>query len=203
MERHRSPKAFLRPSVFSIPIHTDSVVAQARALVAQTIETLPEVTRPKLQLTWSRSLHRRRPATADRSRRHPEVAYPVPQGPDAPEVADQAGPVTLRAADADGGAGIRPDQAGPRLPTVPAAGPGQGQRRVVADLHRPQPAQTVQIWGGSASRNTDQRVCRKCPEHRRGGQHSETSEAIGPSMAAPGNSSCRRLTLACTQGPPS
>ena len=62
---------------------------------------------------------------------------------------------------------------------------------MVADLHRPQPAQ---IWGGSALRNTDQQVCRKCPEHRRGGQHSETYESIGPSMAAPGNNSCRRLT---------
>ena len=96
--------------------------------------------------------------------------------------------------DADGGAGIRPDQARPGLPPVPAAGSGEGQRRVVADLHRSQPAQTVQIWGGSASRNTDQRVCRKCPKYRRGGQHSETYESIGPSMAAPGNNSCRRLT---------
>ena len=48
--------------------------------------------------------------------------------------------------------------------------------------------------GGSASRNTDQQVCRKCPEHRRGGQHSEAYETIGPSVAAPGNNGCRRLT---------
>ena len=41
---------------------------------------------------------------------------------------------------------------------------------------------------------TDQQVCRKYPELRRGGQHSETYESIGPSMAAPGNNSCRRLT---------
>ena len=61
-------------------------------------------------------------------------------------------------------------------------------------LHRPQPAQTVPLWGGSASRNTDQQVCRKCPEHRQGGRHSEAYETIGPSVAAPGNNNCRRLT---------
>ena len=36
---------------------------------------------------------------------------------------------------------------GPRLPAVPAAGTGEGERRMVADLHRPQPAQTVPLWG--------------------------------------------------------
>ena len=118
----------------------------------------------------------------------------VSQGSDAPEAADQTGSAALRSADANGGAGVRPDQAGPRLPPVPATGPGEGQRRVVADLHRSQPAQTVQVWGGSASPNTEQQVCRKCPEHRQGGQHSEAYETIGPSVAAPGNNSCRRLT---------
>ena len=34
----------------------------------------------------------------------------------------------------------------------------------------------------------------KCPEHRQGGQHSEAYETIGPSVAAPGNNNCRRLT---------
>ena len=144
------------------------------------------------------------PFVAPERTRHGTVVPPAPrgripsqsisQGPDAPEAADQTGPATLRSADANGGAGVRPDQAGPRLPPVPAAGPGEGQRRVVADLHRPQPAQAVQVWGGSASRNTDQQVCRKCPEHRRGGRHSEAYEAIGPSVAAPGNNNCRRLT---------
>ena len=75
----------------------------------------------------------------------------VSQGSDAPEAVDQTGSAALRSADADGGAGVRPDQAGPRLPPVPAAGPGEGQRRVVADLHRSQPAQAVPLWGGSAS----------------------------------------------------
>ena len=143
---------------------------------------------------WTRS-SRRRPATAEwRPRPGSHTQQSVSQGPDATEASDQAWSATLRPTDADGGAGIRPDQAGPGLPPVPAAGSGEGQRRVVADLHRSQPAQTVQIWGGSASRNTDQQVCRKYPELRRGGQHSETYESIGPSMAAPGNNSCRRLT---------
>ena len=70
---------------------------------------------------------------------------PVPQGPDAPEVADQARPPALRPADGDGGAGLRPDQGGPGFPPVPAAGPGEGPGRVVPDLHRPQPAQTVPL----------------------------------------------------------
>ena len=47
--------------------------------------------------------------------------------------------------DGDGGAGLRPDQAGTGLPAVPDAGLGKGQRRVVPDLHRPQPAQAVPL----------------------------------------------------------
>ena len=49
----------------------------------------------------------------------------------------------LRVAHGDGGAGIRPDQAGTWLPAVPAVGIGEGAGRVVADLHRPQPAQAL------------------------------------------------------------
>ena len=45
-------------------------------------------------------------------------------------------------------------QAGPGIPAVPAAGTGEGERRMVADLHRPQPAQTVPLWGQSAQENT-------------------------------------------------
>ena len=52
---------------------------------------------------------------------------------------------TLRVAHGDGGAGLRADQAGPGLPAVPDAGLGKGQRRMVADLHRPQPAQAVPL----------------------------------------------------------
>ena len=67
---------------------------------------------------------------------------------------DEAGSAALRFADANCGAGIRPDQAGPGIPAVPAAGTGEGERRMVADLHRPQPAQTVPLWGQSAQENT-------------------------------------------------
>ena len=50
---------------------------------------------------------------------------PLTQGPDAPQAAYEVGPGALRAQDGDGGTGVRPDQAGPGLPAVPAAGPGE------------------------------------------------------------------------------
>ena len=52
----------------------------------------------------------------------PHTQPSVYQVSDATEAADQAGSATQRPADANGGAGIRPDRAGPRLPTVPTAG---------------------------------------------------------------------------------
>ena len=69
-------------------------------------------------------------------------------------------PQPLRPADGNGGAGLRPDQPAGiidadrsravcriasvlAVPPVPAAGTGEGQRRVVPDLHRPQPARTL------------------------------------------------------------
>ena len=119
----------------------------------------------------------------------------VSQGPDAPEADKPNGArqrYALRMQTVEPVFGQIKQGRG--LPAVPAAGTGEGQRRVVADLHRSQPAQAVQVWGGSASRNADKQVCRKCPEHRRGGRHSEAYETIGPSVAAPGNNSCRRLT---------
>ena len=87
---------------------------------------------------------------APRSHTQPSVS----QGPDATEVTDQTGSAPLRFADANCGAGIRPDQAGPGIPAVPAAGTGEGERRMVVDLHRPQPAQTVPLWGQSAQKST-------------------------------------------------
>ena len=89
-------------------------------------------------------------ARAPRSHTQPSVS----QGPDATEVTDQAGSAALRFADANCGAGIRTDQAGPGIPAVPAAGTGEGEQRMVADLHRPQPAQTVPLWGQSAQEST-------------------------------------------------
>ena len=55
----------------------------------------------------------------------------------------------LPAEEADRGAGVRTDQAGTRLPPVPAARRREGACRVGADLHRPQPHQARQ---GSLSR---------------------------------------------------
>ena len=52
--------------------------------------------------------------------------------------------LALSPAQADRRAGLRPDQARPRLPPVPLARPRQGPGRVGADLHRPQPDQTGQ-----------------------------------------------------------
>ena len=85
-------------------------------------------------------------AAARAARTHPQGS--LAQRPDAPQVADQAGSATLRVTHGDGGAGLRPDQAGPRVPAVPAAGFAEGPGRVVADLHRPQPAQAVPLWVG-------------------------------------------------------
>ena len=58
---------------------------------------------------------------APRSHTQPSVS----QGPDATEVTEQAGSAALRFADANCGAGIRPDQAGQGIPAVPAAGTGR------------------------------------------------------------------------------
>ena len=50
-------------------------------------------------------------------------------------------------------------------------------------------------FGAAQPRETPtNRSAMKCPEHRRGGRHSEAYETTGPSVAAPGNNSCRRLT---------
>ena len=95
------------------------------------------------------------PFIAPEQTRHGRVVPPAPrgrippgsfpQGPDAAQVADQAGPAALRPAHGNRRTGLRPDQAGTGLPPVPAAGIGEGQRRMVADLHRPQPAQAVPL----------------------------------------------------------
>ena len=138
---------------------------QAAAMLQETIDNVGAVPQGSIRRCWlllgtgsrrafcsGRGSVRRagkdppRPQTAaSPPRTHPQGS--VPQGPDATEVADQAGSATLRVTHGDGGAGVRPDQARPRFPAVPAAGTGEGGRRVVADLHRPQPAQTVPLWG--------------------------------------------------------
>ena len=105
------------------------------------------------------------PFVAPEQTRHGRVVPPAPRGRIPSHLSprdrmrrkvqtDQAGSAALRFADANCGAGIRPDQARPGIPAVPAAGTGEGERRMVADLHRPQPAQTVPLWGQSAQEST-------------------------------------------------
>lgn len=50
----------------------------------------------------------------------------------------------LRPAQSDRGAGIRAKQGSSWPQAVPAAGPGEGERRMVANVHRSQPPQAVQ-----------------------------------------------------------
>ena len=85
-----------------------------------------------------------------------DTRQPVPQGPDAPQAAYQAGPATLRPADGNGEAGVRTDQAGAEIPVVPAAGTGKGGPGVAAYLYRAQPAETVPLRGGYARQGTGQ-----------------------------------------------
>ena len=94
--------------------------------------------------------------------RHGRVPPPAPRGPDASQITDQAGSAALRVAHGNGGTGLWPDQAGPRLPAVPVAWVGEGEGRVVADLHRPQPAETVPVqwpngWQPSLTSHLDNR----------------------------------------------
>ena len=124
---------------------------------------------------------------APRSHTQPSVS----QGPDATEVTDQAGSAALRFADANCGAGIRPDQAGPGIPAVPAAGTGEGERRMVADLHRPQPAQTVPLWGQSAQEGTGRWASPTHQELCRGSEHGAIRKAIWGPAGATGKISCR------------
>ena len=55
-------------------------------------------------------------------------------GPDAAEAADETGTAALRAAQTDGGAGVRADQAGTRPPAVPVAEPGADGRHAQGPL---------------------------------------------------------------------
>ena len=79
----------------------------------------------------------------------PDTQGLVGPGPDETEAADETGAGALRAEDGDGGAGVRTDQARPRLPAVSAAGLGEGQPGVAAHLRRPQPAKALPAWPGA------------------------------------------------------
>ena len=77
----------------------------------------------------------------------PHTQGAVGQGPDAAEAADQEGAGALLAADGNGGAGVRADQAGPWLPAIPAAWLGEGEPGMAADLRRTQPDEAVPVRG--------------------------------------------------------
>ena len=110
-----------------------------------------------MRWAWTHSSRRSRPATAEWFRQRPEAGYPVSCPPGTgcggscgPNGVGNAMPCGWRRSCAvrrgeAGGTGLRPDQGGPGLPPVPAAGTGEGQRRVVPDLHWPQPAQAVPL----------------------------------------------------------
>lgn len=113
----------------------------------------PVTTRPRpwpICRPWAptTSSRRKRPATATSRRRLPKDASPKVSLPETGcavrhRRTDQTGSQEIRATHSDGGARVRPDQGGPRLAAVPAAGIGEGSGRMVPDLHRPQPAEAV------------------------------------------------------------
>lgn len=57
----------------------------------------------------------------------------------------------LRTAQGDRGAGERPDQGGPWLAPIPAAGTGEGRWRVAPDRCHTQPSQAVQAQAITAA----------------------------------------------------
>ena len=74
----------------------------------------------------------------------------------------------------------------------PASGTGEGERRMVADLHRPQPAQTVPLWGQSAQESTGRWASPTRQELLpRGSEHGAIRKAIWGPAGATGKISCR------------
>ena len=120
------------------------------------------------------------PFIAPDKTRHGQAIPPAPPGtgtrqslrpgPDSEEATHQEGPGAIRAAQGDGGTGVRSDQAGPWIPAVPAAGTGEGELGVAADLHRAQPAEAVPVRGWAARQRDappvgPQDVTRRNPVH--------------------------------------
>ena len=127
----------------------------------------------------------------------PHTQWAVGQGPDETEAANETGAPALRPADGNGGAGVRTDQAGARIPAVPAAGAGEGGPGMVADLYRPQPAEAVPLRGRSARHATGQQS--RCQPGRQGvavdrWQH-DFQETVRPPAPATGRNSCRQLLI--------
>ena len=135
------------------------------------------------------------PFVAPEQTRHGRVVPPAPRGripshlsprDHATEVTDQA----LRFADANCGAGIRTDQAGPGIPAVPAAGTGEGERRMVASA----PATTCSNCSALGA-NLHRKARADGPAQRkelcRGSEHGAIRKAIWGPAGATGKISCR------------
>ena len=122
----------------------------------------------------------------------PHTEGTVRQGPDAPQAADETGQGTLRPSDGDGGTGVRPDQAGPGIPAVPAAGSGEGEPGVAADLRRPQPAEAVPLRGPCCWQGEGQRRHREQQDHVPGHGQWDFQATIRLCLTAPRTNCCRR-----------
>ena len=94
-----------------------------------------------LYVAPEKTLHGHQPPPAPRGR----IPGSLIQRPDAPQAADRTRPPALRVTHGDGRTGLRSDHARPMVPAVPAAGFGEGQRRMVANLHRPQSPQAIPL----------------------------------------------------------
>ena len=141
------------------------------------------------------------PFVAPEQTRHGRVVPPAPRG----RIPSHLSPrdrmrrklqtrresAALRFADANCGAGIRPDQAGPGIPAVPAAGTGEGERRMVADLHGPQPAQIVPLWVNLHRKAWGDGPAQRIRNFCRGSEHGVIRKAIWGLAGATGTISCR------------
>ena len=131
------------------------VSADAGYYSAQTVDDLYALGGGPLRRSESDSARNGNPARAP----GPHTGPSVGQGPDAAEVADETGATTLRAADGDGGTGVRADQTGPRLPAVPAAGTGKGEPGVVESA----PATTCSSCSGLGAQPRHEPRAPACP----------------------------------------
>ena len=135
--------------------------------------------------------HGTKPEPAPRGRIPKGLVGP---GPDETEAADETGAGALRAADGDGGACVRADQAGPGLPAVPVAGVGEGQPGVAADLHWPQPAQALPAWPRTPRQRTGQKQTQQ-PQVSPSYSRQVHTDSIGIHESAPSHAGGLQLIL--------
>ena len=143
------------------------------------------------------------PFVAPEKTRHGWVPPPTPRGriPKGLSAKDRMrrklrtkrGRGTLRPPDGDGGTGIRPDQAGPGLPAVPAAWSGEGEPGVAADLRRPQPAEAVPLRARDVRRDEEQRRHREQQGHVPDYGPWNFQATIHMCLSATGTHCCRRI----------